>query len=408
MNQDKQVNTPQTMQCEFNQDERIQVSIVMPCLNEEGSIGQCISEAQAALASMDLVGEIIVADNNSTDRSRGIATDMGARVVTQSIRGYGNAYLRGLAESRGRYIVIADSDGTYDLTVVPEMIHQLTKGADLVIGSRNRGIIDKGAMPWLHRYVGVAILTFLLNRLSGARVSDAHCGIRAFTRFAMARMCLTTGGMEFASEMIMNAARQNLKIAEIPVHYRKRKGVSKLYTFRDGWRHLRFMMLYSPSYVFVAPGIVFGLVGLILLLGLLGGPVRIAGFPLDIHYMVLGSLFVLLGYQILSLGLFARMYALTEGFVSKDSLVSRCNGVFTLERGIIIGLVVCVVGGGLLVWVLMQWIQQDFGFDSAIPLRRTLLGVTLVLLGTQTIFSSLFLSMLQLRRTRKVAMKSRH
>ncbi len=382
------------------QAEQIEVSVVMPCLNEAEGIGQCVLQARDAIERASLNGEVVVADNGSEDNSAEIAAGAGARVVHQPARGYGNAYIKGLTEARGKYIVMGDSDGTYDFSLIPQLLEPLRQGYDMVMGSRIKGHIEPGAMPWTHRHIGVPLLTFVLNLITGSRVSDAHTGLRAFTREALEKMDLNTGGMEFASEMILKAAREKLKIAEVPIHYLPRKGKSKLRTFRDAWRHLRFMLLYSPTLLFVVPGLVFLFLGLVMLISLIHGPLIVAGWLFDIHYMVLGSLLAMLGYQVLGLGLYARTYALAQGFVKEDRFLESLKGIVTLERGLIVGFLVFAVGLGWLVWILVAWVQNMAGFTGYTYLRPALLGMTLMVVGAQTMFSASFLSLLVMPQRR--------
>jgi len=290
----------------------------MPCLNEEETIGICIKKAKAALKEMGVRGEIIVADNGSTDASVEIAQSLGAKVVHQPIRGYGAAYLAGISAAKGKYIVIGDSDDTYDFSEIEKFVQPLKDGSDLVMGSRFSGEILSGAMPWLHQYIGNPVLTGILNILFKASVSDAHCGMRAFTKEAYEKMNLQTTGMEFASEIVIKAAKAGLKITEVPITYYPRKGESKLNSFRDGWRHLRFMLLYSPTYLFLIPGFILFLIGFIGTLLILPGPFKIGGHAYDVHVMTVTSLFTILGFQVVLLGLYARTYALLSGLEKRD------------------------------------------------------------------------------------------
>jgi glycosyltransferase involved in cell wall biosynthesis len=375
-----------------------EVTILMPCLNEESAIPACVREARQALDGADIVGEVLVVDNGSVDRSAELAREAGARVVYEPQKGYGNAYLRGFKEARGRYVVIGDSDGTYDFSLVPQFLEPLRNGFDFVNGSRTRGDMSPGAMPFLHRYVGVPILSWLLNRLTGAKFSDAHCGMRGFIREAIEKMELRTSGMELASEMILQAARANLRTAELPIPYRARKGESKLHTFSDGWRHLRFMLLYSPTHLFALPGAASLAIGLIMLLALVWGEVQIGGMSFDIHYMVVASLLTLLGFQVLALGMYGRMYAYSIGILRNDPLIFWAKRHLTLERGLLVGSGVAALGIGLLAWILASWVSGAFGsHPSGTFLRPALLGLTLVLIGTQTIFSAFFVSLLAMK-----------
>ena len=368
------------------------VSIVMPCLNEEETLGTCIQKAQNTLEELGIQGEIVVADNGSTDASVAIAERLGARVVHQPLRGYGAAYLAGIAAAEGQYIVIGDSDDTYDFTDLERFITPLRDGCDFVIGNRLKGEILPGAMPKLHRYLGNPVLTGILNVLFRSGVSDAHCGMRSFTREAYQQMGLQTTGMEFASEMVIKAIKTELKIKEIPITYYPRKGESKLNSFRDGWRHLRFMLMLSPTYLFLIPGILLFLLGLISTVALLPGPLQIGSRAYDIHVMVLTCLLCLLGYQVLLLGLSARTLSVTRGFSSSDSLIQFVYRHFTLEKGLLLGCVIFAVGFLIDGWIAYSWVKSGFGELQKV--RPALFALLLMILGTQTIFSAFFLSML--------------
>ena len=281
----------------------MKISVVIPALDEEGIVGKTVKSIPVdKLKAMGLDTEILIVDNASTDDTANEARNAGARVIHETKRGYGNAYIKGFKEANGDIIVIGDADGTYPWDMIHEFIQPIIKGrVDFVIGSRLKGKIHPKAMPWLHRYVGNPILTFILNWLFGTNISDAHCGMRAFTKEALQKMNLKTPGMEFASEMIIEAAKNKLRITEIPIEYKVRVGEVKLHSFQDGWRHLRFMILYSSSPLFLIPGSMLFLMGLILIGLLLGGPVRLQGnIGLDIHPMILGNLLVILGFQVIT------------------------------------------------------------------------------------------------------------
>lgn len=372
--------------------EECDVSIVMPCLNEEATIATCIQKASTALKQMDVKGEIIVADNGSTDNSVAIAQSFGAQVVHQPIRGYGAAYLAGIAATRGKYIIIGDSDDTYDFSELARFLQPLQEGYDLVMGSRFKGEIRPGAMPWLHRYIGNPVLTGILNLLFKAGVSDAHCGLRAFTKEAYEKMGLQTTGMEFASEMVIKAAKAGLKITEVPITYYPRKGESKLNSFRDGWRHLRFMLMLSPTYLFLLPGALLFMMGLAGTGALLPGPLKIGGRAYDVHVMILASLLCLLGYQLLLLGISARTYSLTGGFEASDLFLQFLYRHFNLEKGLLLGGVTFAVGFFIDGWVAYRWVESGFG--ELHQVRTALFALLLMVLGAQTVFSSFFLSIL--------------
>jgi glycosyltransferase involved in cell wall biosynthesis len=376
-----------------------ELSVVMPCLNEEESLGICLEKARSTIQSLHLPAEIVVADNGSTDRSVAIAESFGARVVHEARRGYGSAYLAGFAAARGRFIVMADSDDSYDWTDIPRFLEPLRQGADFVIGTRLHGHIDPGAMPFLHRYVGNPILTGILNLLFGAGISDAHCGMRAFTREALDRMRLRTTGMEFASEMVIQAAKVKLRIVEIPItlHKDRRSRRPHLRTWRDGWRHLRFMLLLSPTWLFMIPGLVLLLLGLVPLIVLYPGPLHFGRVELDVHTMILGSLFTILGVQILTTGLFAAVYSFEQQFDRGDRLLGVLARHFNLERGLLLGLLVFLTGLAIDAGVAITWIRGGLG--NLAELRPAIVGSTLLAVGTQIISSSFFLSMLSVKVT---------
>jgi glycosyltransferase involved in cell wall biosynthesis len=381
--------------------EPLDVSVVMPCLNEEKTIGACIAKAQAAFARLGLRGEVIVADNGSTDHSVAIATAQGARVVHERRRGYGSAYMRGIAEASAEHIIMGDSDDTYDFTDLEPFLAPLRDGYDLVMGSRFGGQILPGAMTFSHRYIGNPLLSGILKAFFGVQIRDAHCGMRSFTRAAYRRMGLQTTGMEFASEMVVNAGRARLKIIEVPITYFPRAGESKLETWRDGWRHLRFMLLYSPTHLFLLPGLVLLVPGLLLLLMELPGPIYLGGHGFYVHFMILGSMLTILGYQILTLGLYAKSYALSIGMLRHDRTLDAIAPHYTLERGLKAGGALFTIGLAIDLWILVQWVDSNFGSLDAI--RPALFASTLIVIGVQTMFSSFFLSLLAIQRGDQVA-----
>ncbi len=376
----------------------VEISVVMPCLNEEHTIGVCIKKAMGALEQMGVPGEVVVADNGSADHSVEIAQSLGARVVHQPKKGYGNACLKGISEARGRYVVIGDSDNTYDFSELKLFIAPLQNGYDMVVGNRFKGKILPGAMSWSHRYLGNPILSGILNLFFHTGVGDAHCGMRAFTRKALERMHLQTTGMEFASEMVLKASRAKLKITEVPIPYypRPEGDTSKLLSFRDGWRHLRFMLLYSPDWLFMIPGFTLLGLGFLMLFALVGGPVHLAGLFFDIHYMVLGSLLALLGFQVVSLGIYAKVYVVSQGFEEKRGLLKLLLHYFNLERGILLGGIIFAAGLTINLYILVLWLTV--GFQGQLHLRGAILAMTLMVIGVQIIFSSFFLSILGIEK----------
>ncbi len=380
-------------------DRRVEISIVLPCLNEERAIGGCIDTLREIITMRGLSAEILVVDNASRDRSAEIARAHGARVVYQPERGYGNAYLKGFAEARGRYIVMADADNTYDFNEVEAFLEPLRHGYDLVMGNRFSGRMAKGAMSWSHRNIGNPALSGLLNLFFRTGVHDAHCGMRAFTKDAYRRMQLRTGGMEFASEMVINAAKAGLKIAEQPIAYYPRVGESKLHTVRDGWRHLRFMLLYSPTHLFLLPGVLLFVLGTTVLGALLPGPLPLFGKSWDVHTMVLASVVELIGLQTVLLGLCARFFSLTEHLDGeRDRVLQWMKGAFTLERGLLLGGVIFLLGFGLDGYILLKWIVVNH-MGALNEVRQTIFATSLIAVGVQVIFGSFFLSFLQFRKS---------
>lgn len=376
----------------------VQVSVVMPCLNERGTIGICVERALRALQAAGIQGEVVVADNGSTDGSVEIAQGLGARVVHQGLRGYGAAYMTGIATAVGDYILIGDSDNTYDFMDLPRLIEPLRQGTDLVLGSRFMGRILPGAMPWAHRYIGNPILTGMLNRLFGLKITDAHSGLRAFTRRAFDRMQLQTPGMEFASEMVIKASLARLKITEVPITYHPRQGTSKLQPLGDAWRHVRFMLLFSPGYVFLLPGILAVLVGLVVTAALVRGPFYLGSTYIGIHFQVLGSLLAVLGQQMITFGLSARAYAFSEHLVSRDRWVDRFLKYYSLERGLVAGGACAAAGLATFVYILVQWLAGDVRFNDLIHLHEAIAASTLTMMGAQLMAASFFLSLLELHR----------
>jgi glycosyltransferase involved in cell wall biosynthesis len=377
-------------------DGTIDVSVVMPCLNEEQAVGVCIKKIQDVFTQQSIKGEIIVADNGSVDRSRAIAEALGARVVVELRRGYGSAYLAGIKEAKGKYILIADSDDTYDFYEMPRFLEALEKGYDFVIGSRFKGVIKQGAMHWTHRYLGNPILSGMARLFFHTRLSDIHCGLRAFTAEAYRKMNLMTLGMEFATEMVVSALLNGLAIREIPITYYPRAGTSKLSPFADAWRHIRFMLLFCPQWLYFIPGAAGFLAGIASLFILCKGPVLFLGHYWDVHFMIYASLLCILSYQVLHLGVYARTFALRQGFLKYDRLTLFFKRTFNLERGLLLGGVISLTGLVILLVILLEWFSRHFGPLDRI--RESVLGVTLLMIGLQTVFSSFFISLLFIER----------
>ncbi|MEA2201799.1 MAG: hypothetical protein QOI89_2395 [Solirubrobacteraceae bacterium] len=369
------------------------VSVVIPCLNEAENIELCVTAALEALERMKVHGEVVVADNNSEDDSARLAERAGARVVIERRRGYGSAYLAGFSASKGRYIVMADADLTYDFDDIPRFVAALEEGAEMVIGDRMDNI-QPGAMPWLHRYVGNPILTGILNLFFRTGIKDAHCGMRALRREVLPRLDLRTTGMEFASEMVIRASKENLRIAEFPIEYHPRGGESKLSSFRDGWRHLRFLLVHSPNHLFIIPGAVLAGLGTLLVV-FVGAGLDFFGRAWGLHALIGGALLMIVGTQVVALGLCAHAYG-TYFMGEQDPWFDRMRARFRLEHGLLLGglfMLVGIITGAVIV---ATWIADGLG--SLSDERAAVVAASLIIVGIQIFFSSFLLSILGLRR----------
>jgi glycosyltransferase involved in cell wall biosynthesis len=369
------------------------VSVVIPCLNEAANIERCVTEALAALAQGALDGEVIVVDNDSEDNSAQLAAAAGATVILERRRGYGSAYLAGFAAARGRYIVMADADLTYDFGEIPTFVAKLNDGAQLVMGNRMDNI-QPGAMTWLHRYVGNPVLTGLLNLFFRTGVRDAHCGMRALRRDVLDTLDLRTTGMEFASEMVIRAAKKHLAIAEVDIEYHPRGGESKLSSFRDGWRHLRFLLVHSPTYLFILPGTALAAVGTLISITVLAN-IDLLGRSWNIHALIGGALLTIIGTQVLALGLCAHAYG-TYFMGEKDAWFDAMRDRFRLEHGLALGGIIMTAGFVTALIIVIKWIEHGFG---ALALENlAVVAFELLIVGLQIFFSSFLLSILGLRR----------
>jgi len=372
------------------------VSVVLPCLNEEAAIGSCIQKIQATFEQARIDGEIVVCDNGSTDQSVAIAERMGARVVHQPARGYGNAYLKGFANARGQYLVMGDADDTYDFTLIPKLLDLLTtQGYDFVTGSRYLNGGHHNITP-LHRVFGNPALTAILNRLFGTSYTDVYCGFRGFSRRAYEAIRPLSPGMEFNLELAINAGLAGLRVTEVPIELATRKGESKLRTFRDGWRSLRMMLLYSPNMLFLLPGFLFLFSGLAIHLAVLLGIVRWDGRPAAGVTGVFATILSVVGFEILSLGLHTKTYSWTRRFDRHNRSLERFYRRFNLETGLLLGGILLLLGGGVLAGVVLEWLRA-----SMLPLPHpewASLGATLFIIGASTLFSSLFISAMSMER----------
>jgi glycosyltransferase involved in cell wall biosynthesis len=375
------------------------VSVVIPCLNEANSIGICVGKAMQAFRAAGLRGEVVVADNGSTDGSVEIAEKLGARVVQVAQRGYGSALRAGIAASRGGFIIMGDADDSYDFSEVPRFVEMWRQGYEVVMGNRFRGEIKRGAMPWHHKYIGNPALSTVLNLFFHAGIGDSHCGMRGFTRAVYDRMDLRSTGMEFASEFVIKAAQLRAKVAEIPITLwpDKRGRPPHLRSFRDGWRHLRFMLLYAPNWLFLLPGASLVAAGLFLVFWLLPGPrVVTPRVTLDVHTMIFGVIFTLLGVQILSIGAFAKVFSYAERFDRGNVSLKRLLTHVTLESGLLLGAGLFLTGFAGCAWVVWGWVSSGFGPLQEV--RQVLFWSMWLFIGIQVIFASFFLSMLGISR----------
>ncbi len=379
----------------------VEVSFVLPCLNEARTLEPCIRAAQKCLADHNLHGEVIVADNGSTDGSQTLATALGARVIDIPAKGYGNALIGGIAAARGRYIVMGDADDSYDFTEAWPMIQRLRDGCDLVMGNRFKGTIMPGAMPLKHKYLGNPVLTRIGRVFFRVPVGDFHCGLRAFSKSAFEQLDVRTAGMEFASELVIKAQTRGMRLAEVPVTLRKdgRDRPPHLRSWRDGWRHLRFMLTLSPRWTLFIPGAALTLIGLVLGALVATGPFRIAGIRLDIHTLIAASLLVLVGYQTMLTGAAMRIFALPGEIGPPSRRVQRTFNLFTLERGVIAGLLLSAAGLACLALPVATWVREHLGdLEPEKTLRPMIVGSVLLALGVQTILMSFVLNMLAQRR----------
>ena len=383
----------------------LDLSIIMPCLNEAKTIGNCIQKAKESIARLGVDGEIVVADNGSTDGSVEIAAKLGARVLQIEEKGYGNALRGGIEAAQGKWIIMGDADDSYDFGNIAPFVEKLQDGFDLVMGCRlpkGGGQIMAGAMPWKHRWIGNPALSGIGRLFFESSVTDFHCGMRAFTREAYQRMGLRTTGMEFASEMVIKATVLGMRIAEIPITLYKdgRARPPHLRSWRDGWRHLRFMLLYSPDWLFMVPGMLFLLIGVSFGARLQLGPWQVGPFGFDTNTLLVCSMLQVVGLQIFFFGMFARVFATSEGLLPDNpGPLSKLFKYFNLERGIVLGLVILLLGLIKLIQAVLYWKAAHFGAISyPASLRQVIPAITLITMGVQIIFSSFFLSILSLPR----------
>jgi len=379
-------------------DVAVKISIVMPCLNEAASIAFCIDKALAAFAAARVRGEVVVADNGSTDGSIDIARKHGARVVQVQTKGYGNALRRGIEEARGEFIIMGDADDSYDFSEVPRFVSKWREGYELVMGNRFKGEIKPGAMPWLHKHFGNPALSRAINILFRAPVGDAYCGLRGFSKQLYKHIDMRTTGMEFALELAIKSAKFGAKITEIPITLwpDKRGRPPHLRTFHDGWRSLRFILLFAPNWLFIYPGAFLLFAGTSIVFWLLPGPQKVGRVTFDVHTMLFGMIFVLLGAQIIFTGVFAKVFSYSERFDPRQRSLERVFRNFKLEHGLLAGGILALGGFAGDVVTFGQWVNTDFGPFHHV--RAVIFFSLWFFLGVQTVFSSFFISMLGISR----------
>ncbi len=385
----------------------LDVSIVMPCLNEGETLASCIRKAEQGLEIAGVRGEVVVADNGSTDGSIDIALKLGARVISVTAKGYGNALMGGIAAARGRWIIMGDADDSYDFSNITGFVERLSAGDDLVMGCRMPragGTIMPGAMPWKNRWIGNPVLSAIGRLFFRSPAQDFHCGLRGFSRTAYDRMGLATTGMEFASEMVIKAQLKSMRIANVPITLHKdgRSRPPHLKPWRDGWRHLRFMLLFSPRWLFLMPGLLLLALGVSLAMVLATRNITIGGVQLEVGTLVMACITTVVGFQLTAFAFYTQVFAIAEGLLPEDPRLARLFRVFNLERGIVISLLVLAMGLLLLVRAVWVWRQAEFGPLPSVEdnLRQLVPAGTLILLGVQGVFSSFFMSVLGLKTTK--------
>lgn len=382
----------------------IQVTVLIPCLNEEETLEGCIREAFEAIKFAGVEGEVLISDNGSTDGSVFLAESLGARVVQERQKGYGSALLAGIRAARGRYVLMGDADGSYDFTSLHRFLKLLDQGHDLVMGCRfpgGGGKIQAGAMPWKHRWIGNPVLSFLGRLFFSAPVDDFHCGLRAFRRESILSLSLKTTGMEFASEMVVRASLEGLKIGQVPVTLRKdkRSRPPHLRSWRDGWRHLRFLLLYAPNWLFIYPGFMLFLAGFLGFVTLWPGPVRLGPATLDLNTLLASSSAALVGFQVLAMGFFAKAYAMSMGLLPPDTLVSSITRSSTAEIGTAAGITLAMLGAGVFIYSFLEWRATGYGpLPVQESLRYSILGLTFMGLGVQVVASGFIIKLLEVEK----------
>lgn len=380
--------------------QEIELTILMPCLNEAETLEVCINKAKTFLKNSGVVGEVLIADNGSTDGSVEIAKKCGARVEHVPVKGYGAALIGGCKAAKGKYVIMGDADDSYDFLNLMPFVEKLREGYELVMGNRFRGEIAKGAMPPLHRYLGNPVLSFIGRLFFPSEIGDFHCGLRGYEREAMLKLDLHTTGMEYASEMVVKATMYGLKMTEVPTTLSPdgRSRAPHLRSFRDGWRHLKFLLLHSPNWLFLYPGMVFCVLGLIITAALMFGPVQIGGVVFDIHTMLYGSAMIMIGTNMIFFSLFTRIYAIRTNFIpTKESVATKLANV-TTEKGAVAGVLLTLAGIAMTIAAFVIWKDTSFGnLNPQEMMRMTIPALTLMVVGIEMIFASFFIGILNIK-----------
>lgn len=381
-------------------EEAVELSIVMPCLDESETLETCINKARSFLESHDINGEVVIADNGSADDSQAIARSCGAIVVDVPELGYGSALRGGIATARGKYVIMGDADNSYDFSALEPFVEKLREGYDLVMGNRFKGGIEPGAMPKLHRYLGNPLLSGLGRLFFRNPIGDFHCGLRGFKKAAIEKLDLQTAGMEFASEMVVLATLHSLRVAEVPtkLYPDGRTSPPHLRSWRDGWRHLRFLLVYSPRWLFFYPGIFLAVIGAVAMIWLMTGPIKIDGIAFDVNALLYAALLAMVGIQTVYFAIFSKVFGVTTKLIPSNKLIDRFLRVFSLERGLAVGGLVLLVGLAGLIYAIVFWGERTFGqLAPGDIMRITIPAMTLAVIGVQTIFASFFLAVLSLK-----------
>ncbi len=382
-------------------EKQLELTIVMPCLNEAETLKTCIDKAMKYLKDNNVAGEVVIGDNGSTDGSQDIARSCGARVVDIPRKGYGSALMGAILAAKGKYVIMGDSDDSYDFSNLNPYMEKLRQGYDLVMGNRFKGGIAKGAMPFLHYYLGNPVLSFIGKLFFGGGINDFHCGLRGFRQDIVTLLNLQTTGMEFASEMVVKAQINKLKIIEVPTTLSPdgRSRPPHLRTWRDGWRHLRFLLLYSPKWLFLIPGLTLMILGFVLFALIEQGPVQLMNMYFDTNTLLYAGAFMVIGFQAVNFAVFTRIYAIQQGFLPKNKTLDKLYNFVTLEAGLVIGILITLAGLAGSVYSLYLWDLEEFGnLNYSSILRVVIPSVIAIMIGLQTVFSSFFLSFLGLNQ----------